>query len=214
MDITLRAPAKAKAKAKDTSVLSSLAVLPLLLVQLAWYRLTKPSRHREWPDTVPEERPASKPARPPKPAQRPVDALTRAFNKLPDGRKGARHLHIVEQTLQMTGGSLDDVPLYVLQKAVLQLRVLQSGARSLSLQQLEQDLKNQIFRTDMRNYIDSTRGSIEWSGLGGSPDSELSEIYRGEFVDTSRMPIDVPLVFAPTQPMNLVRASSREEHHA
>lgn len=206
MDITLRSPAKAN----GPTGLSSWATLPQLLVQL-WFRVMRPSRRGpDWADTVPQERPARRPQKPP---QRPVDALTRAFDKVPEGRKGARHLHIVEQTLQLNGGSLDDIPLYVLQKAVLQLRVLTSGTRNPSLRQLDQDLKSQIFRTDLRSYIDSTRGSVAWTAGGGSVDSELSEIYTGEYVDTSRMPIDVPLAFAPTWPVELSQAR-REKRHA
>lgn len=207
MDITLRSPAKIK----YSSALSKLVASPLLLAQWVWVRLCRPnSRHPEWVDTVAEQRPVCKA---PKPLRRPVDALTRAFDKLPAGRKGARHLHIVEQTLQLTGGSLDDIPLYVLKKAVLQLRVLTSGTRNPSLRQLEQDLKNQIFRTDLRAYIDSTRGSITWASGAGSIASERGEIYIGEFVDTSRMPIDVPLAFAATCPLGLVE-TQRETRNA
>lgn len=206
MEITLRSTAKTK----GPSGLNGLAALPQLIAQV-WSRLMRPSRRSPgWEDTVPQER---APRRPQKPPQRPVDALTRAFDKLPDGRKGARHLHIVEQTLQLNGGSLDDIPLYVLQKAVLQLRVLTSGTRNPSLRQLDQDLKSQIFRTDLRSYIDSTRGSVTWTAGGGSCDSELSEIYTGEYVDTSRIPIDVPLAFVPTRPVALSQAR-REKRHA
>lgn len=55
-------------------------------------------------------------------------ALSRALNARANSRRALRHLHIVEQTIEVSGWRLDLVPLAVLQKAVLELRVLAGGS--------------------------------------------------------------------------------------
>lgn len=178
-----------------TTARKCLSAAARMLMPHGWQRRPNPPA---WADTLPSSPPEQAP---PRAVPSPAAELTRVLNKFPDGRAALRHLHIVEQTLHMRQGNLDLVPTPVLTKAMLQLRFLMSGPRRRpGLERLQLLIQQQLFRAEMRQFVDSTRGAINWQGTHRSDtDSELGELCTGEIVDTSLL----PLAFQATTPLGL-----------
>lgn len=120
-------------------------------------------------------------------------ALKDALDARADSRRALRHLHMVEQTVELSGWRLDLLPLPVLQKALRELRVLMAGSvKDAGLERALERLQVHICKVDLYAFVSKAGARTRWQQSAAT--NPEGEIFFGEDEATQPMGlVDVPI---------------------